>query len=472
MALSTIDIIIIVLYMAGMLLLGFLSKSKVDDMDDFILGGKRFTTFALTGTIMATMVGSGMTIGSVGNAYEFGITGTVFWVYLGFSVGLITFAFMSKKVRQTNARTMAEMIYIKYGSCARLVASIVIIAYAISIVAINIAGLRTVILTIFGDSINISIPLLTAIATLFAIFYTSNGGLYAVVWMDTIQLWIIIIGILFAGSIIGVLGAGGMGHISDTFESLGLSVSNPFATGFSASSLGFFLAYFLTVPADPAMPQRALSGKNDIVVKRAFFISSIMGLFFGLGLLLIGTSARIIYPDLPNRELALTHFILHSYPPVLKGITVVGIFGAIMSSFDSFLVLATTHVIYDVGTIMKKTFDEKTTKKILSIGTIIIGLIGLCIALFITSLFNYLYMVFSVIGSSLVPALIGGLYFEDKVTSVAAITSMIVGALVPAVLYLTVGYDVFLGDPVFLGIITSTFTLVIISLLTKKTSIE
>lgn len=72
------------------------------------------------------------------------------------------------------------------------------------------------------------------------------------------------------------------------------------------------------------------------------------------------------------------------------------------------------------------------------------------------------------VGSALVPALIGGLYFEDKVSSLAANASMIVGTLVPATLYLTVGYDVFLGDPVFLGIISSTATLFLVSIFTKK----
>ena len=57
---GTIDIIVLILYVVGMLAIGFISKGKINSMDDFILGGKRFNKFALTGTILATMVGSGM----------------------------------------------------------------------------------------------------------------------------------------------------------------------------------------------------------------------------------------------------------------------------------------------------------------------------------------------------------------------------------------------------------------------------
>lgn len=463
-----IDMIIIGLYLVGMIALGFFAKGQVDDMDDFILGGRRFNVIALTGTIMATMVGSGMTMGSVGNAYEFGATGSVPFVYLGFSIGLFVFAFITKRIRETGKRTMAEVIASKYGNTSRLIASLVIIGYAISIVAINIAGIRTIILAVFGESLKISVPMLTVIATILAIFYTSMGGLYAVAMMDTIQLGIIIIGIIILGPIIGITNAGGFQVIADTYTSIGSSITNPLANGISAGSLGFFLAYFLTVPADPAMPQRALAGKSDKTVKTAFIISGFMGLIFGISLILIGGSAYTLFPGLENPELALIHFITNNYPTVLKGITIVGVFGAVISSFDSFLVLATTHIIYDLGEVFNINLDEKKMNKILSYATVVIGIVGLIIALYIQSLFAYLYMVFSIVGSALVPTLLGGLFFEDKTTSIAANASMIVGVLVPAVLYLTVGYDVFLGDPVFLGIISSTLTLIIVSMFTNK----
>lgn len=466
--LGTIDIIIIGLYLIGMLALGFFSKGQVTDMDDFILGGKRFGTVALTGTIMATMVGSGMTMGAVGNAYANGSGGTVVFMYVGFAIGLFVFSFLTDKIRETGKRSMAEVLSYKYGSTARLIASIIIIFYAISIVAINIAGLRTVIIAVFGDSLGLSIPMLTVIVTLMAIFYTSTGGLYAVVWMDTIQLMIIIVGIIVLGPVLGLFKTGGLQVIEQSFAAVGKSITNPFLNGISSGSLGFFLAYFLTVPGDPAMPQRALAGKNNNVVKRAFKLAALLGVIFGASLILIGGSTFALSPGLANPEYALVHFISKYYPPVLKGITMVGVFGAIMSSFDSFLVLATTHIVYDIGQELKFDIDEKVMKKILSYSTVVIGLIGLVIALYISSLFNYLYMVFSIVGSTFVPAFIGGLFFQEKISSLAANTSMVVGALVPAILYLTVGYDVFLGDPVFIGIFASTITLIVMSIVTKR----
>lgn len=469
---NALDLIIIGLYLIGMLAIGWIAKGQINNMDDFILGGKRFNIFALVGTIMATMVGSGMTMGAVGNAYQFGIGGNVFWMYLGFSIGLIFFGFITERIRRTGKRTMAEVISVKFGKTSRLVASIIIIGYAISIVAINIAGLRTVIISVFGDSLGLSIPMVTAIATLIAIIYTSFGGFYAVVWTDTIQLLIVIVGIIILGPIIGLTSAGGFGTITNAYSSIGSSITNPLINGISSGSLGFFLAYFLTVPADPTMPQRALAGKDDKSAKNAFIIAGGLGIIFGIALLLIGGAVFVLLPNLDNPEHALIAFILNYYPPVIKGITIAGVLAAIMSSFDSFLILATTHIVYDIGQTLNKDLKDEAVYKILPYATVVIGILGLIIALYIQSLFSYLYMVFSIVGSALVPALLSALFFEQKTTSLAVNISMIVGTLVTGILYLTVGYDVFLGDPVFLGIISSTLALILVSIFTKKSKIE
>lgn len=470
---GTTDLIVFAVYMAGMIVIGFIAQGKIQTMDDFILGGRRFNLVALVGTIMATMVGSGMTMGAVGDAYKNGIGGNVFWMYVGFSIGLFYFGYISVKIRETGKRTIAEIISFRFGNNARLISSIVIILYAVSIVAINIAGLRNVILYVFGEHMALSLPMATAIAAAVCILYTSVGGFYAVVWTDVVQFAIMIFGIIILGPIIGLSNAGGFEAVSTAYTSVGSSMTNPLINGFSAGALGYFLAYFLTVPGDPTMPQRALASRDDKSATSAFYISGVMGLILGASLLVIGGAAFVLMPGLENPEAALPVFILNYYPPVIRGLAISGIVAAIMSSFDSFLILATTHLVYDLGSSLNKEISEEKMSKMLPKVTIVIGVLGLLIALFIQSLFTYLYMVFSIIGSALVPSIIAALYYKEKATSKAVVLSIVTGTLVPAVLYLTVGYDVFLGDPVFLGIIASTLVLVVGSIVTKeKASIE
>lgn len=464
---GTIDFIILGIYMIAMIVIGIIASGKIDTMDDFMLGGKRFGIIALSGTIVATMIGSGMTIGAVGNAYSKGASGTVVWMYAGFALGLFFFAALTDRIRNTGARSMGELISMKFGPVSRQIASFVILAYAVSIVAINIAGFRTVLLGIFSD-FNVSTTLMTVIATAIAILYTSIGGYYAVVWTDVVQLGLMLVGLIIIGPIVGFSQAGGVAAVSTALAADNLPMFNPFTNGITATSIGFFLAYFLTVPGDPTMPQRALSAKDNKTAKTSYIIAGVVAVLMGLSLLVIGESTRVIMPGLENPESALIQLILSHYPIIIKGIVISAIIAAIMSSFDSFLILASTHLIYDVVGAKDRKLTDDRIKRIMSITTVVIGVLGLIIALFISSLFQYLYMVFSVVGSALVPVLLAALFSPKKISPMAANLSMIVGTLVPAFLYLTKGYDVFLGDPIFLGIISSTITLIVASLIFKR----
>lgn len=220
------DWIIIILYLVAMLGIGFFAKGKIQTMDDFILGGKRFGKVALIGTIVATMVGSGMTMGAVGTAYNNGSTSTVPWMYFGFSVGLIVMGLIAPQVRETNARSIAEIMNIKFGKPARLAMACLVTFYAVAMVAINIAGLRTVIINCFGFPAD-KLVLATVIAAGIAILYTSIGGMYAVVWTDVAQFAIMFLGVFVLGPILGVSQAGGISVMEETMQALGKSLTNP-----------------------------------------------------------------------------------------------------------------------------------------------------------------------------------------------------------------------------------------------------
>ena len=462
MSISIIDWIIIAIYLAGMLVIGFIAKGKIETMDDFILGGRRFNKWALMGTILATMVGSGMLMGAVGNVYESGATSSAFWIYVGMGIGLITMGFWSKAIRNTNARSLAE-ITSTFGVSTRLASAVVVSIYAVALVAINIAGLRTIILYIFSG-IDISIPVATIIAAAISIAYTAMGGFFAVVWTDVAQLGIMILGVFILGPIIGLtMVDGGMDTISATYAAEGMTITNPLAGGLTVGIIGTVLTYFLTSPGDPTMPQRALSAKDAGTAKFSFITTGIIALFFGVAILIIGGAIHVLMPGVEAKDSVLPLFVATYYPPVLKGICI----AAVMSSFDSFLILATTHIMYDIGKTIKPDMPEEKISKALPKLTIIIGILGIIIALFITSLLDYLTAVFSIVGSALVPVLVAALFFREKTSKRAATLSIILGGGIPAILFFTVGYDVPLGDPTFIGVGASILTLLIGSLIWK-----
>lgn len=318
------DWIVIILYLVAMLGIGFFAKGKIQTMDDFILGGKRFGKVALIGTIVATMVGSGMTMGAVGTAYNNGSTSTVPWMYFGFSVGLIVMGLIAPQVRETNARSIAEIMNIKFGKPARLAMACLVTFYAVAMVAINIAGLRTVIINCFGFPAD-KLVLATVIAAGIAILYTSIGGMYAVVWTDVAQFAIMFLGVFVLGPILGVSQAGGISVMEETMQALGKSLTNPFACGISSSMIGMMLSYFLCSPGDPTMPQRALAAKDGKSAKFSFLVAGGIGFWMGIALILIGVAVRVIMPEIADNNAVLPMWILSYYPPVVRGFVIAGL---------------------------------------------------------------------------------------------------------------------------------------------------
>lgn len=463
---STLDWIVVVVYLAAMLGVGFFAQGKVKTMDDFILGGKRFGKLALIGTIVATMVGSGMTMGAVGTAYNSGSTSTVPWMYFGFATGLIVMGLIAPQVRETGARSLAEMVYIKYGKASRIAMAALVTFYGIAMVAINIAGIRTVAVNCFNLADN-NLVLVTVVCAAIAILYTSVGGLYAVVWTDVIQFGIMFLGVFILAPIVGVSKAGGVAVIEETMQAAGASFTQPFSNGVTSGMIGMMLAYFLCSPGDPTMPQRALAAKDSKSSKFAFLVSGGIGYYMGFALILIGCAVRVILPGIDNGNSVLPQFILNCYPPVVRGLVIAGLLAAIMSSFDSFLILGTTHVMYDIGRTIKPDMKDDTIKKALPYITAIFGVCGIIIALFITSLFDFLYVVFSIMGAAVCPVMFAGLLCRKHTSSCGALLSIIAGTVVPTYLYLTKGYDVWLGDPIFIGLIAAIAALVLGSVLVK-----
>ena len=66
--------IIIGLYFAGLLLIGYLSSKKNKNSEDFFVAGRSLNKWTAANTMAATAIGSGTTIGVCTMAYEAGIS--------------------------------------------------------------------------------------------------------------------------------------------------------------------------------------------------------------------------------------------------------------------------------------------------------------------------------------------------------------------------------------------------------------
>lgn len=451
-----IDIAIVVAYMLGMLGVGVYARGQINDMDDFILGGKRFTVFPLTATIMTTMTGAGMTLGMVGAVSKRG--SGIMWDISGVALGLVVMGFIAAKLRQTNKRSLAEVIAGNCGKSPQIAVALIAVFYTLVLTGQNIAAVGRL-LNYVGAGMGITATQATVVAAVILTLYTSLGGLYAVVWTDFVQFIVMFFSAAIIGPILAVSYSGGITPIAENLASKGLSLFNPTVNNAFWPSFTFMLLMLLGVPGDPTSPQRALAAKDEKVAQRAFNFAALSMIWWGIALTIIGGAAIYLMPNLAEEwgtnEAAYPIFALRFFPPVLTGLTFAGMLAAVMSTADSMLLLCTTHLVYDIGmSLAPQTLTEKRVVKILPWVTVVLGFFALFIALRISSLLATMYFVFSLVSASFIVPMIAQLYFPDKCTSGSVTSSILLGGGVTMSMY-QIGVMGPGGDPVYTGMLVS-----------------
>lgn len=467
-----IDIAIVIIYVVAMFGIGIYARTKVTGVDDYLVAGHRFKVFSLVGTLMAALIGAGLTMGVVGATYTYG--GGIMWNYIGFAAGLIVFGlFYVKKTRATGARTMAEVISGQFGNLPRFFTAMVVVLYTTFIVALCIKGMGRLV-TYIGEGANLDINITVAVVAcaVVTIGYTALGGFYSVVWTDVVQFCIMVGIVCILGPIIAITNAGGIENIFTAVETSSAAAGVGASFGSIFQNIPFsYIAFaaillFVSVPADPTVPQRALAGNNDKDTKKAFLIAGVLTFFFGIGLLFIGGGAVTMIPNITEQygttEAAFPIFIIDYYPVVIKGLGIAALLAAVMSTISAMTLVGTTHLVYDAARSIKPNIKDSTLNIALPISVLIYGALVTWMALQVDSLISYMYMAFSIIGGALLVPLSLTLFWK-RASKWGITMSIIVGAAICIYMYI-MGIWGIGGDPFYTSFLGSLAAGIIFSL--------
>ncbi len=118
--------------------------------------------------------------------------------------------------------------------------------------------------------------------------------------------------------------------------------------------------------------------------------------------------------------------------PVIGGIVLAAILSAIMSTADSLLTAATSHIVKDFWIETFKMDEIRDEKKLLKISrnfTFIIGILGLLIALIMPGIIDALIYSYTMYSAGVFIPVIGGVLWKSA-TRQGALASLIIGSLV------------------------------------------
>ena len=356
----------IVIYLVGMLLVGFVYSKSNEDSSDFYLGGRKMGPLVTAMSAEASDMSSWLLMGMPGLAYLTGIASPG-WTAIGLAVGTwLNWLIVARRLRRysanLNAITVPQFLSLRFHDQRNLLnalGAVIIIVFFIPYTASGFAACGKLFNSLFGVDYMIAM-ILSAVVI---VGYTIMGGFRAVSTTDLIQSVVMSMA-LIAVLVYGVSVAGGWDVVLDNARSLpgyltmmaSHNVADNSATSYSLLDIVSTLAWGLGYFGMPHILLRfmAIEDEKKLVLSRriasvwvviAMTASIIIGMV-GLGMtkagaleFLSGSSSETLIVRIAN--LIAQHGVLAA---ILAGLILAGILAATMSTADSQMLAAASSV--------------------------------------------------------------------------------------------------------------------------------
>lgn len=469
MRIHIIDLLIFVFYLVFMLGVGVYFMRKNKSKEDYFVGGRSMSAGHIGLSVVATDVGGGFSIGLGGLGFTMGLSGS-WMLFTGLLGAWLSAVVLIPKIypiaKKHNFLTFPQTLKFHYNKRVALVAGIIsFIGYLGFTSSQILAGAKLASATFPAITINNAALLMGVIA----VVYTVIGGIKAVIYTDTIQWMILMVGLLFIGLPIAYYHIGG-------WEALQTYVPAEFI---SLNNIGFIQIFnwFITIVpiwfVGMTLYQRIYACKDVKTAKKAWRIAGLFEwpimAFMGVAL---GLFARVafeqgLFTDVGfapgsnmDAELGLPLLLSKILPIGLMGLMMSAYFSAIMSTADSCLMAASGNLITDVMDHFRPTKQTNAIKKSQLI-TLVVGAVAIVLATMMHSVLDMMLYSYAFMVSGLLVPVLGTLFFKNP-SSLAALTAMIMGGtitLVLVIINIALPYGL---DANFFGISISAVTFLLI----------
>lgn len=410
---------IIIVYMAAMIGIGIYAKTRIKDGNDYHLAGRRLGPIMLAGTLAATEIGGGSSIGVASKAYgDWGLSAG--WYVVSAGIGILLVSFIAPFMRKAMATTVPEIIGRRYGKGSYAISSFMSVIASTALTAVQITATATIVHVLTGFNLTWAI----LISGIVVVFYTYLGGMWSVTLTDFVQFFIIVFGFAIAVPY-ALSSAGGFNTV--------ISNLPPEQLGFTKigwkTIIGLIILYFMTFSTGQEAVQRYYSARNE---KTAVIGSLMCGILMSIYAFIPAVLGLIALSAFPNIEAnnALATVSVELLPPLIAGLLLSGVISATLSSASGNLLAVASVYVKDIhGPLMKKPVNAENELKLSKGLVLIAGLMAIGISLFSQQIIPLLVFAFTIRSTGPFAAYILGLLW-DKVTPNAGFYSIVTGTIV------------------------------------------
>ncbi|WP_207268216.1 sodium:solute symporter, partial [Pseudomonas sp. FW305-28] len=454
-----LDLIVVLIYAAGMIALGWYGMRRAKTRDDYLVAGRNLGPGFYLGTMAATVLGGASTIGTVRLGYVYGISG--FWLCGAIGLGIVGLSlFLAKPLLKLKIYTVTQVLERRYNPAARQASALIMLVYALMIGATSTIAIGTVMQVLFGLPFWVSILVGGGVVVL----YSTIGGMWSLTLTDIVQFLIMTVGLVFLLMPMSISDAGGWDAM---VAKLPTSYFDFTAIGWD-TILTYFLIYFFGIFIGQDIWQRVFTARSEGVAKVAGTAAGLYCVLYGLAGALIGMAAKVLLPDLENVNNAFASVVQTSLPNGIRGLVIAAALAALMSTAAAGLLAASTTVVQDLLPRLRQGRESGSGDVHENrIATLLMGAVVLVIALVVSDVISALTLAYNLlVGGMLIP-LIGAIYWK-RATTAGAITSMSLGFLTALFFMLKDGLDA--NTPIYYSLSVALVSFVLVSVLSPRPS--
>jgi solute:Na+ symporter, SSS family len=407
---------IFIFYMIANLAIGFYSQSKISNSSDYLLAGRRIGLWLTAGTLAATEIGGGSTVGVAAKAYgNWGLSAG--WYVTSAAIGIILVSFIAPKLRRAMATTMPEIIGRRFGKPSYIITSVLSLSANLALAGVQITASATIISVLTGLSQNIGI----LVSGIILVLYTTVGGMWSVTLTDIIHFLVLIVGFTLAVPF-AIHSAGGWTHIVSQLPPEQLSFTK---VGWK-TIIGLIIMYFMTFSTGQEAVQRYYAAKDEkTAVWGSVLCGALMALYSFVPAIL-GLIALATFPTI-NANDAIATVSIQLTPSVIAGLVMAAVISATLSAGSGDLLGAATVFTKDIWQqYVQKGMTDQELVKFSKITVLVFGILAIGISLCSKEIIPMLVFAFTMRSTGPFAAFILGLSWK-KATPYAGIWSIVLG---------------------------------------------
>jgi solute:Na+ symporter, SSS family len=449
--LSPVDFVLMAIYFAFVLGIGFALRRAVRSSLDFFLSGRSLPAWITGIGFLSANIGAVELLGQSASGAQYGSAMVhYFWVgaipamvFLG--IVMMPFYYGSK------VRSVPEYLRLRFDPKAHLINAITFVLGSMLIAGVNLYALAIVLEALLG------IPLILAIvlSALFVLSYILLGGLTSAIYNEVMQFFVIMIGMIPL-TIIAIKETGGLGSLFDKLrDQHGESFVHPWVgTGIGGSNpvgdwIGIILglAFCLSFgywTTNFAEVQRAMAAKDGHSARLTPIIGAYPKAFVPLITVLPGMAALILIPGIGpagsdvEYNQAIPALMDKYLPQGALGVAVTGLLAAFMAGMaanvSSFNAVFTYDIWQDYIRPGRPDRYYLVVGRWVTVAGVAIAILTALIASGFANISNYLQTLFSFFNVPLFCAFIIGMFWK-RATRSAGFWGILVGTVVAVLVY-------------------------------------